>query len=64
MQASGYYQNSLRISGGEDPFDGRASTLPLALRLEAVVADLRAVANPSRSETIVMMAIRPNANIG
>ncbi len=64
MQASGYYQNSLRISRGEDPFDGRASTLPLALRLEAVVADLRAVANPSRSETIVMMAIRPNANIG
>ncbi|MFA6181997.1 methyltransferase domain-containing protein [Acidithiobacillus sp.] len=62
MQASGYYQNSLRISGGEDPFDDRASTLPLALRLEALVADLRSVARPSRSETIVVTATRPPSN--
>ncbi|WP_255305494.1 methyltransferase domain-containing protein [Acidithiobacillus ferrivorans] len=59
MQASGYYQNSLRLSRGEDSFDDRASTLPLALRLEALIADLRAVANPSRSEAIVMTATRP-----
>lgn len=59
MQASGYYQNSLRICRGEDLFAAQASALPLALRLEARVADLRSLANPSRSETIVMIATRP-----
>ena len=60
-QASLFYQSSLRISRGQDPNDAGASMLPLALRLAAKLVDFRVAATPSRCETIVMTAKRPQA---
>jgi SAM-dependent methyltransferase len=60
-QAAWFYQSSLRISRCQDPYDSSASSLPLTLRLAARIADLRAAANTSCCETIVMMAKRPES---
>ncbi|MBN2679705.1 class I SAM-dependent methyltransferase [Acidithiobacillus montserratensis] len=58
-QAAGFFQCSLRISCGQDPYDVNANTLPLTLRIAAKILDFKAAVAPSRCETIIMTAKRP-----
>ena len=61
-QAAWFYQSSLRIAHGQDPYDANAITLPLTLRIAAKIADFKAAAAPSRCETIVVTAKRPESD--
>ncbi len=58
-QATWFYESSLRISHGQDPYGTSSITLPLKLKIAARYADIRAARNPSHCETITMIARRP-----
>lgn len=55
-----FYQSSLRISLGYDPYDIKAKIPKSLLALKAFILDLRASQAPCRCETITLTATKPN----